>query len=173
VRSLPGRSLRTLGGIAVVLAAILAWELLSPPNDLPVSAAARADPVQVRQVAEPDLDILSDVAKTLLARPLFSPDRRPAPPIAAVVAAGAGDDVPRLAAVIVGPAGGRAIFDDGSGHPRIAAEGDSVGHFKVGAIAPGQVSLTASEGERVLRPRYATSAGASGPPAAGAAGSRR
>ncbi len=96
---------------------------MAPPDDPPAPAPARPDPVQASSAASPDLGILDDLAATVLARPLFSPDRRLAPPGQAVAAVVASDDIPRLAAVIVGPSGGMAIFEDGSGRPHVAAEG--------------------------------------------------
>lgn len=149
--------LPALCGIALVLGALLAWEAMAPADDPPPLSPAPASPAQAQAAASPDLGILNDLAATMLARPLFSPDRRLAPPGTPVAAAAANEDLPRLAAVIVGPRGGLAIFEDGSGRPHLAAEGDALGRFKVGAIAPGQVSLLASEGERVLRPKYARS----------------
>jgi hypothetical protein len=165
--------LPALGGIAVILGSILGWELMPPVDDAPEIAAARAAPIKTAEAAGPGLGILSDLGATVLARPLFSPDRRLAPPGAPAQVADIAEALPRLAAVIVGPHGGLAIFEDGSGRPRIAAEGDTVGHFKVGAIAPGQVSLIASEGERVLRPKYAAAGGTSVAQTIGPAGSHQ
>jgi hypothetical protein len=120
-------------------------------------------------MANPDTNLLTDVANTLLARPLFSPDRRLAEPTALSGPAAADQDIPRLTGIIIGPTGARAIFDDGSGRPKIAAEGDSLGRFRLGTIAPGEVSLITPEGTRVLRPRFARSPEASGIPMALAA----
>jgi hypothetical protein len=148
-----------LGAVGVVLGALLGWELASSQDDLPAGSPANPQPVQARAPSTPSLGILTDLTATVLARPLFSPDRRLAPPGPAVAVVETIEEPPRLAAVIVGPSGGLAIFEDASGRPHVAAEGDSLGHFKVGAIAPGQVSLITPEGERVLRPKYASPAG--------------
>jgi hypothetical protein len=146
------KALPLFGGLASVLACILAWEVLFVPDEASDIQVPRPDLPPTRVAAELDTDILSDIAATVLERPLFSPDRRFAAPEPRTL--GETEDVPRLAGVIIGPGGGRAIFDDGSGHLRIAASGDSLGRFKVGAIAPGQVSMISPEGERVLRPRF-------------------
>ncbi len=148
-----------LGVIAVVLGSLLAWELTAPQDDAPAPLPANPQPVQTRAPSTPGIGILTDLTATVLARPLFSPDRRLAPPGPAVPVVETAEELPRLAAVIVGPSGGLAIFEDASGRPHVAAEGDSLGRFKVGAIAPGLVSLITPEGERVLRPKYATPAG--------------
>jgi hypothetical protein len=166
---------RIFGGLALALACVLAWELLPAAGDGPDIAAPRPEPVHARtgpDTAEPDTDLLASTADTLLERPLFSPSRRLA---AAEPGSGGGgvEDIPRLSGVVIGPAGGRAIFDNGSGRSKIAAPGDSLGRFRIGGIAAGQVSLIASEGERVLRPRYANSAGAAGVPVASVNGAVR
>jgi hypothetical protein len=153
------RTLAVLGGIALVLGGILALEIMPAADDGADIVAPRPEPAHPGVVAEPDTSALGDIADTVLERPLFSPDRRL--PKSAAVAGGDTETVPRLTGIIVGPDGGRAIFDDGSGRPRIVAEGDRLGRFTLGEISPGQVSLIASEGERVLRPRFANSAEAS------------
>ncbi len=166
-------ALPVLAGTGAILGLLLGWEAMGPADDLPAAVAVNHGASPVLAAVVPGLGILNDLATTALARPLFSPDRRLAPPGTPVVAAVASEDIPRLAAVIVGPGGGLAIFEDGSGRPRIAAEGDALGRFKVGAIAPGRVSLIASEGERVVRPKYAASTGMPLAQAAGPAGSRQ
>jgi hypothetical protein len=147
-----------LSVFAVALGALLTWVLVAPQDDPAAPSPTNPPPVQAQAPSVPSLGILSDLTSTVLARPLFSPDRRLAPPGLAIPVVEAAEDLPRLAAVIVGPSGGLAIFEDASGRPHVAAEGDSLGHFKVGAIAPGLVSLITPEGERVLRPKYATPA---------------
>lgn len=146
------KPVQAFAGGAAALAALLCWEVLAvpaaPPDPVPPLAAEQAP---VRPATDAVLDNLDGYASTALARPLFRADRRP--PNTDVRAA-ALDDPPRLTGIIIGPAGRRAIFEDPGGRARIAAEGDSLGRFKVAAITPGQVSLTASEGERVLRPSH-------------------
>jgi hypothetical protein len=56
--------------------------------------------------------------------------------------------------VVVGPTGSRAIFAGADGKSRAAAEGDAVGAFTVQAIGPGRVTLSGSDGDRVLRPTH-------------------
>jgi hypothetical protein len=160
--------LPALGALASVLACVLAWELLPAADDGADIAPPRPEPVQARAAADANIYPLNDIAGTLLGRPLFSPERRPAPPESSP--AGAAEDIPRLTGIIIGPDGARAIFDDGSGRLKVAAQGDMLGRFKIGTIGFGQVSLIASEGERVLRPRFAGSAQASGALAVAGAG---
>jgi hypothetical protein len=157
-----------------VLACILVWELPPAADDATDVAAPRPAPAHAEAATRPganaaagrDADLLTDAANTVLARPLFSPGRRLAAPAAPSGPATAPEDMPRLTGIVIGPLRALAIFDVGSSRPRIAAEGDTVGRFKVGTIAPDQVALTAPEGALVLRPRFAQSAGASRVPLA-------
>jgi hypothetical protein len=84
----------------------------------------------------------------ILARPLFSPDRRPA-------AAGARSisGLPRLSGIIV--AGGRklAIFA-APGKPIVAEEGLRVGAYDVTAISDLGVTVAGPEGATLLRPLF-------------------
>ena len=70
-------------------------------------------------------------------------------------AAAASDDLPRLAGVIVGPGGGRAIFAPAEGRALVVPEGGHVGRYTVRSIVPGQVTLSDSEREFVIRPSLA------------------
>jgi hypothetical protein len=153
-----------LVSLAVVLAAVLALELLAgpdPDDDLPArpAAPAAADPASAGAAAGKDGkddadDTLDGPVQTILARPLFSQGRRPA-----AVAAGAGggdsDTLPRLAGVIVAPGGSRAIFAPAQGRALVVAEGARIGRYVVRTIAPGQVTLSDAERDLVLRPSLA------------------
>nr|WP_294514492.1 hypothetical protein [uncultured Rhodopila sp.] len=141
-----------LFGLAAGLAVVLALESGAPDEAPDIAAALPAPPPGT--AGAPDQAVLAALAPRLLGRPLFSPDRRPA--TRTVPAPDATEtELPRLAGVIVGPARRSAIFADTAGHPHVAAEGAGIGRFTVRRIAPGQVTVTSSEGERVLRPSYA------------------
>jgi hypothetical protein len=167
-------ALPVISAIGSVLACILVWELAPTATNAPDVAAPRRAPAHAEAAASPganaasgrDADLLTDVANTVLVRPLFSPGRRLAAPAVPSAPDTAPEDVPRLTGIIIGPVAALAIFDVGSSRPRIATEGDTVGRFKVGTIAPDQVALIASEGALALRPRFAQSAGVSRVPLA-------
>jgi hypothetical protein len=124
-------------------------DLASPPHIvLPVPSAPHASP--------PDEAALANAIGGLNQRPLFRPDRKPprpapepAPPTQAADAA-----LPRLAGVVVGPAGRRAIFAGADGKPAVAVEGGSLGRFTVKTITPGRVTLFGPEGDIDLRPTF-------------------
>jgi hypothetical protein len=167
------RRVASLCGLLAALILVLTWELMAPergaddPRSLEASPVAPSAAVATGSGEAPppafDADALADVAVAIIARPLFSPGRRPSGgPSAAVTTTpgGAEHALPRLTGTIVGPAGGRAIFAGADGKSHTAAEGDAVGAFKVRTIDPGAVTLSGSEGDRVLRPTYVTSPGA-------------
>jgi hypothetical protein len=176
------KALPIFAGIAALLACGLAWEMLPVAGD-GVATVSRPDPAPAADGANTKAGVdaaadpgqLMNIAGTLLARPLFSASRR----LATATAAAPPDPVsvvqdapPRLTGIIISPAASLAIFDGGSGRPKIVAEGGSIGRFKVETIAPDQVALVASDGTVVLRPKFARSAGASGVPMAQAAAAR-
>ena len=163
-----------LTGTVAILTATAAWEILRP-DTAPDSIAPRppapvAEPTKPAAPTTRSNEMLSTIAAAVLARPLFSPDRRAAPDAGGAKATTVTDELPRLSGVIVGPSGRGAIFADSSGHAKVAREGGSIGKFTVRAIAPGQVTLTSPEGDRVVRPSFTSSStantGAPPPPMA-------
>ena len=168
------RRIAALCCLAVLLAWALTREMTAPetagealvrqPSPVASDAAAPAvsrDPVG-SNTSPSNLPTatgaLADISVSIQERPLFSPDRKPpALPAAANVGPGnAPAGLPRLTGVIVGPNGGRAIFAGDDGKSRTAAEGDTIGEFKVWRINPGLVTMVGAAGPRVLRPAYGT-----------------
>ncbi|HQT77039.1 MAG: hypothetical protein B7Z80_10790 [Rhodospirillales bacterium 20-64-7] len=147
-----------LAVLSLVVAGLLAWEMATPDDatdataPLPLAVAAR--PARPGQDAAPTPELAASAARTILARPLFSPDRRPAPPQQEAPPAQAAETLPRLSGIVVGPSGRHAIFVDAAGHGRITAEGATIAGFTLNKIEPGQVTLTSSAGERVLHPSF-------------------
>jgi hypothetical protein len=91
------------------------------------------------------------LAASILARPLFSPTRRPAPsgerPNRRQV-------VPRLSGVVVYGAKRLAIFAGPRGKPMVAVEGERVGGWVVRLIQPDRVTLVGPGGARRMRPMF-------------------
>ena len=88
-------------------------------------------------------------SRTILERPLFSPSRRPGR------AAVASTAVPRLAGIIIGPGGGRAIFASADGSRAIVAgAGARVGPYLIGLVGPAGVAVTGPTGPELLHPVY-------------------
>lgn len=89
---------------------------------------------------------------TILARPLFAPDRRlPAAAAAPTVGPAA---LPRLSGVLVSLSDRFAIFADTDGKFSIVREGGRAGPWLVMAIAPDEVTVLGPGGKQVLRPHF-------------------
>jgi hypothetical protein len=158
-----------------ILVPTLTWELMTTESttdaDLgsvprpAVSSRSRPGTGDQTPKARTDTAMVVDLAAAIDARPLFSSTRRPADEAVAKAPSGTPQDsLPRLSGVIVGPSGGRAIFAGPDGKSHTAAEGDTVGAFKIRSIAPGVVTLFGSQGERVLHPTFVTVVGQSPAP---------
>lgn len=139
--------------LAVSLAGLIGVQLngLSSHGESPAANGAATVPeVAAPVLAAPASDV-AQWAEASLARPLFSPERRP--PMADVVAAAAPAPLPRLTGILISPRGRSAIFAGGA-RPMVVGEGGLVGGFTVRSIEPGQVLLAGPEGLRVVRPSF-------------------
>ena len=145
-------------GAALLLAAVVATEMLQPAPalvrgpgaDLPLPERTQPAPAAGAQ----DGVSLQSWVETILARPLFSRDRRPA--AAPAASAATPDNLPRLTGVAVSPAGRHAIFAAATGgKPLVASVGDHVAGYVVQAIEPGAVTILGPGGPRVLQPGFA------------------
>ena len=144
-----------LGGAVLVLAAVIASELSGSPTAMPIAGVAVA-PAPMRNtklIGEPAATSDQRWMATILARPLFTPSRRPPAEAAQVTGA------LRLTGTIVGPDGPRAIFEpQGGGRAVVVREGERVGGALVRAIAPGKVFVADASGLRLLQPSFTSSA---------------
>ena len=116
------------------------------PLPSPPAASGRAESA-IHEAVLPDPAHVQGWTTTILARPLFSQSRRPAATVTS------GPQQPRLAGIVVGPAGRKAIFA-GSGDNRgvVVAAGQQAGAWHVVAIDADSVRVLGPEGPRVLRP---------------------
>jgi hypothetical protein len=149
---------------ATALAGTIYWEVQDPavpdiapaPGRSPVSGTVHAAP------APETNEVLQDWVATALARPVFREDRRPA---RTADAAGPKGDAPaRLAGVITGRFGNRAIFmSGGNAKPIVAQEGQRVSDFVVRTIEPGQVVVEADGMVRTMKLTFSEAAKPSQP----------
>jgi hypothetical protein len=145
-----------LATIAVTLIGTIVFELDPGGGEGDAKTAATAkphSPTLPQQAPDPQ-DLGQEWVATILARPLFSRDRRPlaTPGQNATVAA---RSVPRLAGILVTPLGKTAIFAAAKGgKPIVVSEGSHLGRFVVQSIDVGQVTLIGPEGQRLLRPSF-------------------
>ena len=155
-----------LFGLAAGLVLVLIYELTQ--NDLRASAPPRllAPPIPRTFAGAPapgaetpspgpDAGPLDRIASSILARPLFNANRRPAAASAAAgKTAAAGGGVPRLAGTIVGPYERRALFAGDDGKTRSIGEGGVIGAYRVRSIGAGVVIISGPEGDREIRPSF-------------------
>jgi len=140
-----------LGTAALI--GVLAIELRSlSMDDQPAILAPTPLRIQAHPAATPS-GVQREAMAAILARPLFSPGRRPAAlPMASAAPAAA---LPRLSGTIVHGADRSVIFVPASGgKPVVAHEGAVVGGYTVQAIHAGRVTLAGPDGVHVLRPAF-------------------
>ena len=142
-----------LGLVAAAAAGAIGWEL-----SVAGSARPSASGIPVPAVSAPTRPTdrgarVADLTGGILARPLFSPNRRPSVIDSAPGGATGDEPLPRLAGIMVSPAGRSAIF---AGGPRgvVVPVGGRVGRYDVRAIEPGAVTLLGPEGLRTVRPSF-------------------
>ena len=141
-----------VGAVVLGLSGAVAWELVGPAQAPRVPGPVRAETVRPEPAAARPDDTPKDVVK-ILARPLFSPGRRPLAPDVVAEATPAAAVLPRLAGVLVTAAGKSAIF---AAEPRatVVQEGGKLGRFTVRSIEPGQVVVAGPDGLRTVQPSF-------------------
>ncbi|WP_458094231.1 hypothetical protein [Roseomonas sp. WA12] len=144
-----------LGLLASALSAIILLDLDPTGNmeaNLPQAAPRRVAPATSPASAGGGPGRTAEWAATVLARPLFNPDRRPLMQGSAV-APTSGTALPRLTGTLVTSAGRSAIFASGPA-PVVVQEGGRIGGYTVMRIEPGQVLLTGPGGARTVNPGF-------------------
>jgi hypothetical protein len=139
-----------LAALAAALLAVIGYELRSyegveaaaEPGRMPSFAPTATEAVPVAHDRSAELE-------TILARPLFQPDRHPAPEAAASPKLG------RLAGIIVSGTEKRLIFAGSSGgKPIVVKEGDHVDADVVESISDEHAALSGPEGVKVITPSF-------------------
>jgi len=143
-------------GFAAALALLAAAELLFPAPATPPPRVLTAWPAASATIAS-DATI-AQWGATILARPILSPDRRPAPP------ADTGDadtayTLPRLSAIIITHGASSAVFSAAGEKPVLVAPGGQIGPYRLDSIAPDGVKMLGPDGLVTLHPQFAASAG--------------
>jgi hypothetical protein len=145
-----------LGGallVAAALAAVIALEVSSPPAD-DVARSLTHTAATVAPTSSAITDHTNNSVATVLARPLFSPDRRPAADAVTVASSRTVPGLPRLAGILVGPFGRSAIFATNGAKPIVVQEGERVAAYTIKSIEATQVRLLGPEGAQVLYPSF-------------------
>jgi general secretion pathway protein N len=143
-----------LTALLIALVGTVAFELrgadLQPPlAPITAAGAGRSTPAAAPAgVSVTDVDNLH--VATILARPLFSPDRRPLE-TGGEAEAGPG----RLTGVMVTSTGKTAIFaGPANGRPLAVREGEHVGRDIIASISADAVTIVGSGGQRILHPSF-------------------
>ena len=147
-----GTSQLALAGlVAVVLSATIALEAITGLS-APDRATASERPVPARQAPRPvaAADQTGRLLVEILARPVFSPDRKPVASAAVRISGlsrltGVIVDGTQRIAIFAGPAGGRAIA---------AREGERVGAYEMREITSAGVTVLGPEGKMVITPTF-------------------
>jgi hypothetical protein len=142
--------LRLMAGLLTVLALVLLLEWTVPGN---ADTAAPAAALHVLR-GSPKITLATRAAgnwaAAVLDRPLFSISRRP-PKVTAGPSEAAPDEA-RLAGILIGRFGKRAIFaPQGGGKPLVLAEGSQVNESSIRAIEADRVILASGA---VLKPEF-------------------
>ncbi len=138
-----------LAGLAAALLAVIGYELRSYQGVEATSELGRAPSSATATEAVPVAHDRSAELETILARPLFQPDRRPAPEAAASPKLG------RLEGIIVTGTEKRLIFAGSSGgKPIVVKEGDHVDADVVQSISGEQAALSGPDGIKVISPSF-------------------
>ena len=134
----------------VAFGGLIVAELLGAsggPDRVPVVESRRGD-APLTQSVRPTRS--EDLLAATLARPLFSPSRRP--PM------GAGDTMPpdpgnnRLTGIVIEPDRRVAVFAVSGAKPLILTEGESISGWQIESITASQVSLVSRSGTKILQP---------------------
>jgi hypothetical protein len=158
-------TLRLLIIIAVALTGLIALELAMPSRgDSEITPAPAAQTAETNAPPQ-ETQSPADYAATILARPLFRPDRHPYQTNDQEADSTAPVDLPRLTGILLASDLKRAIFaPEGSDKPIVVAEGENVGDWRVQEIAADSVTMSGPDGTRRLRPKFAPNAVATTPP---------
>ena len=149
--------------LALGLAAVICCELRAGggKDEPPRPPQVRPLPPIMRDLAraEPsaaELEVWAAAkASVILGRPLFRPDRQPAPALGTAAVGGPppGEVLPRLAGIVVTASARRAIFADEDGKPVIASEGSRLGALQVVGISADRVTVAGPSGTFIIRPQ--------------------
>ena len=130
-------------------------------------AVTRSDDARPGPRAQPER--ADELLTAVLARPLFSPTRRP-PETAQVASSELADK--RLAGIVIEPDRRFAIFAVTGAKPLTVTEGESVDGWRIESITPTEISLVGPRGSRTLQPVPETAAARQSRPQRGNAGAR-
>ena len=136
---------------SVLLAVALPFEFRSRLSTIaePEKLPPKSDEAPAVQSDRP---AISQLTATILARPLFSPTRRPPEAEATDHSETPLSDM-RLTGILITPDQRVAIFAPASGKPLVRSEGDMISDWRIESIDSQSVSLTGPTGATTLEPK--------------------
>ncbi len=140
--------------VAGALAVVIASEIVDRPRGH-ITPAGSYDAMAKHAAPRAHADNVQAWVGPILARPLLSPDRRPAAGMDDTAAAG-GSGLPRLTGILVGPFGRSAIFASNASKPIVLGEGGRIDAYTVQSIDAAEVQLDGPSGVQRLRPAFDT-----------------
>jgi hypothetical protein len=137
----------------VFFGALFLFEL-SAGTTHPVPDTAVAPKLDGRPAASSDVRAdPKQLISAILARPLFSPTRRPPQTASNPISSNFDLGGARLTGIIVAPGERLAIFDIKGSKPVVLSEGETVGGWRVDSIASSEVSLVGPGGVKTMQPK--------------------
>jgi hypothetical protein len=141
-----------LAGCAL-FAGIIASEITAAAvPDLPASAAPAPSETSPHRMRPEIRGRYGELLAVILARPLFSSTRRPAPQSDDTVADSGLSDT-RLAGIVIAPGHRIAIFASNGEKPLAVSEGQTVSGWRVEHITAREVSLSGPSGTKTMQPK--------------------
>ena len=135
-------------------AAIVASEITATANPDLLAAAAPAPSEASPPPGRPEVrGRYGELLAAILARPLFSSTRRPAPQGDDTITDSGLSDT-RLAGIVIAPGHRIAIFASNGAKPLTVSEGETVSGWRVEHITPREVSLSGPGGTKTLQPKF-------------------
>jgi hypothetical protein len=140
--------------VASVLSVVIASEIVDMRRGH-LTLAGQHDAMAKHAALRAHADNVQAWVGPILARPLFSPDRRPAAGMDDAAAAGV-PGLPRLTGILVGPFGRSAIFASNASKPIVLGEGGRIDAYTVQSIDAAEVQLDGPSGVQRLQPAFDT-----------------
>ena len=155
------RQLLFLLMISVGLSGVIFFELQSgsaPSEAIPARRATtdQGQPAVQGNQRHPDPQQTAKDVATTLARPLFSPTRRPREAAKSVGATDPELSDVRLTGIVIEPDRRLAIFAVAGAKPRTLLLGEALNGWKIDSISPEEVALSGPGGTRTLQPKIDT-----------------
>jgi hypothetical protein len=138
----------------LAFATILLIEIKAPERMAMAPSTPAEQPAPLAALHQlPSLPTASPIA-AILARPLFSPSRRPPQSNLGNAADDSGLADSRLTGIVIEPGRRFAIFAPQGAKLLTVTEGETVSGWRVESISPREVSLSGPDGTKTLQPKF-------------------